>query len=697
MKSLLSIKITGIILFMSLFTAPAVLAHEPEKFKESQKVEQFWVQNGIPAYFKKLKEEKKMSDRQLSLFLGKHVSVFSADKRTFFRQIDLNGNIDQQLANSLIVLKERASDYDSMLLEFEEVPEESILETSGSSSILSAVTDCDNVGFSSGNTNNWTLRAGVASATGNNAFGTGTYSALNTAGLTALHNTGFDENVASLPKVAAPGDYALRLENLVSGGNAFQAEYEFVAESDQPYFVYKYAVVLEEPSNPHPDAAKPFFRINMYAKVAGVYQEIECARYFVVANSSTPELKNNFIKVSPEGSIYYKPWTTIAIPLEDYLGLDIKVVFTASDCAWGGHLGYAYIDASCLDLTPVVGSCLPDGTRKITAPEGFINYWWQGSGIVSNNLGREITVNKAGKFTALLIAENNSNGCPVSIEVDITACPQPPVTLCNISGMTANPQSCNSTNGTYSLTGTIQFTDPPQSGVLLLSVGAATYTYTAPFSSPLNYTLNYLYADGKAYQVKATFYPDAFVSSGQAQCTAVANYTAPQPCNSLSMNCADCIYGFKPEVGRTYVISAWVKDPTAAADAENLTDPYIQVGFNGSSTLFGPFKGSGKIIDGWQRIYAEFTVPSGAVDITIILGTGTHVVHFDDIRIHPKDGSYASYVYDPVTLKLVATLDNNNYATFYEYDKEGALIRVKKETERGIMTIQENRNNQPKR
>jgi len=44
-----------------------------------------------------------------------------------------------------------------------------------------------------------------------------------------------------------------------------------------------------------------------------------------------------------------------------------------------------------------------------------------------------------------------------------------------------------------------------------------------------------------------------------------------------------------------------------------------------------------------------------------------------------------------VNLRLMAELDENNYATFYEYDDDGTLIRVKKETERGIQTIKESR------
>jgi hypothetical protein len=64
---------------------------------------------------------------------------------------------------------------------------------------------------------------------------------------------------------------------------------------------------------------------------------------------------------------------------------------------------------------------------------------------------------------------------------------------------------------------------------------------------------------------------------------------------------------------------------------------------------------------------------------------------FDDVRIFPTLSNMKAFVYDERTLRLMATLDENNYATFYEYDEDGNLIRIKKETERGIMTSQETR------
>jgi len=54
-------------------------------------------------------------------------------------------------------------------------------------------------------------------------------------------------------------------------------------------------------------------------------------------------------------------------------------------------------------------------------------------------------------------------------------------------------------------------------------------------------------------------------------------------------------------------------------------------------------------------------------------------------------------VYDPVSFKLVAQLDENHMATFFEYDQEGLLVRTKKETSQGIVTITESRRSNAKK
>ena len=140
------------------------------------------------------------------------------------------------------------------------------------------------------------------------------------------------------------------------------------------------------------------------------------------------------------------------------------------------------------------------------------------------------------------------------------------------------------------------------------------------------------------------------------------------------------------------MLSAWVKeaqDCKCTAYAGN--DIKLVVKGTGGSVAIVAHP-SGGIIDGWQRYEQVVDLPLGTDSLSIILQvTGTATVFFDDIRLHPYNANMKSFVYDPQSLRLMAELDENNYATFYEYDDDGTLTRLKKETERGIKTIKETR------
>lgn len=185
----------------------------------------------------------------------------------------------------------------------------------------------------------------------------------------------------------------------------------------------------------------------------------------------------------------------------------------------------------------------------------------------------------------------------------------------------------------------------------------------------------------------------------------------PESCNSYvkltpyegdlvcpdTLDCVNCIGSYAPEKEKRYLVSAWVKEHGASASKTSYNYPEIYIEFPNIPQTIGPFTATGQIIDGWQRVEGVFTIPSAATILDIKLNCSTGDCYFDDIRVLPFDGSMKSYVYDPVNLRLVAELDERNYATFYEYDEEGKLMRIKKETEKGIMTIQESKTSVKKR
>ncbi len=181
------------------------------------------------------------------------------------------------------------------------------------------------------------------------------------------------------------------------------------------------------------------------------------------------------------------------------------------------------------------------------------------------------------------------------------------------------------------------------------------------------------YAEYKLYDCK----PSEGLQEGQI--TSVDSTDHSIPC--------DCLNEFNPKPGK-YVFSAWIKEGNDPLQHDYQDSKCIVKIDNTINT----FKASGPIIEGWQRVYGEFKIPNGASQIQIgLIASPTDTTGFDDIRIHPFDASFKSFVYDDITLRFTYELDENNYFTKYEYDDSGKLERVKKETERGVMTIQETR------
>ena len=145
------------------------------------------------------------------------------------------------------------------------------------------------------------------------------------------------------------------------------------------------------------------------------------------------------------------------------------------------------------------------------------------------------------------------------------------------------------------------------------------------------------------------------------------------------------LYPFHFRPGKKYVLSYWQQT------SQNITPSWALAGITptlaGNTTLAVP---KTPVIDGWVMYECEFTVPTGlnGGNAVINLKPGAMV---DDIRIMPADANMKCYVYHPLNHKVVAMLDENHMASIFEYDAEGKLVRVKKETEKGILTIKESR------
>ncbi|MCW3102087.1 MAG: hypothetical protein JWO09_527 [Bacteroidetes bacterium] len=131
----------------------------------------------------------------------------------------------------------------------------------------------------------------------------------------------------------------------------------------------------------------------------------------------------------------------------------------------------------------------------------------------------------AGSYYMVMVSDYS--GMPATLSYEQTAgtgaasCVLP----CTFSSITATPGACNPATNTYSVTGTMNFSNPPSTGTLTVfgSCGGS-QTFSTPFSSPANYTLSGLGANGSSCFVTAIF-------SASSSCNANQVYTAPALCN----------------------------------------------------------------------------------------------------------------------------------------------------------------------
>jgi hypothetical protein len=147
---------------------------------------------------------------------------------------------------------------------------------------------------------------------------------------------------------------------------------------------------------------------------------------------------------------------------------------------------------------------------------------------------------------------------------------------------------------------------------------------------------------------------------------------------------------FTPKPGK-YHISAWVKDKLAHANYNTLTYDFPKIVVQADGSNVSTLKPSGPLVDGWQKITGNIRIPENTDEVTIKMATDFGIAYFDDFRIHPYNAQMKGFVHNPYNLRHTATLDNNNYAVFYQYNEEGEFTGTKKETRNGIITVKESR------
>ena len=135
------------------------------------------------------------------------------------------------------------------------------------------------------------------------------------------------------------GNYVARLNRYCQLSEGSVLEQSFTVTANQTWLNYAYAVVLEDGG--HMQGEQTYFTAYVSDSAGNVLPC--CVTYMQAANGQTPGFYPVNSTLLP--ATYYKPWTPVSIDLNAYIGQTVTVHFIASACIYGGHSGYAYVDA----------------------------------------------------------------------------------------------------------------------------------------------------------------------------------------------------------------------------------------------------------------------------------------------------------------------------------------------------------------
>lgn len=252
------------------------------------------------------------------------------------------------------------------------------------------VTQCpQNIGFESGNFQNWECSVGQISGTGM-MFPNAVRPAeviLTSTGPPSLQNhrvipsgKGLTDSYGKFSLDAPNGsNYVVKLGNDDTGRGAERISYTIDVPSNVESYsvIFNYAVVFENP--PHEFDEQPKFTAEILDVASNT--KTSCGSFSFIAPGSggtLPGFETSTTRGSRGDPVFFKPWAPVLVNLSDYLGKTIRLEFTTNDCSRGGHFGYAYIDFNENCSIPITGNirCQQATSLTLKTLPGFYSYNW---------------------------------------------------------------------------------------------------------------------------------------------------------------------------------------------------------------------------------------------------------------------------------------------------------------------------------
>lgn len=207
--------------------------------------------------------------------------------------------------------------------------------------------------------------------------------------------------------------------------------------------ILRYAVAMEDPG--HTPQEQPYFSMKLFTQDG---TEIDCVTYTAVAGDG----QEGWIDIG--GRYQVKPWSELYVPLNDYVGQELKLEIIAADCSQGGHAGFALVDIICvaneIKIAPLSGCDFP---YKLSAPEGARAYEWSTGETTSS-----IEVDSVGDYSVRIIPFNGED-CAITVTTRVDSMPDIPLAV------SPDPTLCEGDSVELSVSGLVNYTWSPALGL----------------------------------------------------------------------------------------------------------------------------------------------------------------------------------------------------------------------------------------